>query len=136
MGLQRLAFCIFAESINEYMFQTIILSFLQSFLELILDVLYFPVWWYSIGLKNTGVWAIRKIIQGEKVLGLKIWVVNLFHPMYGVRDWQGKIISFFMRLIQIIFRSILMVGWIGVILILSLAWVVVPVFVVYQIIRL
>ena len=117
------------------MFQIFFLSSLKAiFLDIILDVFYFRVWWYTKGLKNAGIWALEKISQGEKVLGLKIWVINLFHPMYGVRDWQGKIISFFMRLIQIIFRSILMLIWIGIIFILFLTWITGPVFVIYRII--
>ncbi len=114
------------------MFQTIILTSLKSiFFDLILDIFYFPIWWYSRGLKNAVVWALGKIGQGEKVLGLKIWVINLFHPMYGVEDWQGKIISFFMRLFQIIFRLILMLVWIGFIFGLFLIWVLAPIFTIF-----
>ena len=117
------------------MFQVIVLTFLKSvFFDLILDIFYFPIWWYTKGLKNAGNWALEKISQGEKVLGLKIWVINLFHPMYGVRDWQGKIISFFMRLIQIIFRLILMLIWIGIVLGILGVWIAGPIFVIYRII--
>lgn len=101
--------------------------------DIIGNVLYFPVWWYTKGLKKAALFCWRKIVRGEKVLGLKIWLTNLFKPMYGQQDWQGKLISFFMRLIQLVFRTIIMIIWIIIVFVLFIIWIILPVFVVYQI---
>jgi len=72
--------------------------------DLTLDVAYFPLWWYSAGLlerfKSTG-----EMIQGSaKSLQLMLWIKNIFTPMYGQYDWQSRLISIFMRGVQIIGR--------------------------------
>ena len=102
-------------------------------IDIVGNILYFPIWWYSQGLKEAGLFCLRKISNGEKVLGLKIWLVNLFKPMYGQYDWQGKLISFFMRLVQLVFRTIAMIIWIIIVFVLFIIWLVLPPFVIYQI---
>jgi hypothetical protein len=102
--------------------------------ELITDILMFPVWWYSRGFFN---WI--KSVSGflsnrEKSIGLFVWIKNLFTPMYGQSDWQGRLISFFMRLAQIVFRGIFMLFWLIISIILIVAWPVLPVFVWYEIV--
>jgi hypothetical protein len=55
--------------------------------------------------------------------------------MFGQYDWQGRIISLFMRLFQIIIRSAALLIWLavcGAIFLLWLALPVVMVWLVYQ----
>jgi hypothetical protein len=70
----------------------------------------------------------------QKALALLVWIRNIFRPMYAQYDFAGILISFFIRLVQIIFRSFILLFW----LIFSLAvvafWVLLPVFVIYEII--
>ena len=40
------------------------------------------------------------------MLAIGVWTKNIFVPMFGMHDWQSRIISFFMRVVQIIGRSI------------------------------
>ena len=54
--------------------------------------------------------------------------------MYGQRDIQGKIISFFVRLSQIIFRGIIMIFWIIIALAAFWFWFLAPIVIVYMII--
>ncbi len=79
------------------------------------DVWRFPVWWYSEGLfkvlKNVGLF-----VKGyARRLALMVWVKNIFVPMFGRYDWQSRIISVFMRSVNIVFRGlmVLIVGIIG-----------------------
>jgi len=76
----------------------------SAILALPRDLLYFPLWWYSSGFirfaKNFG-HALRYKWQD---LGVGVWAKNLFVPMFGVRDIAGRLISFFMRLVNIIGR--------------------------------
>jgi hypothetical protein len=110
------------------------LTLAKIFADILKDIVFFPFWWYSIGLvktvKNLAVFVADK----EKSLGLAVWIKNIFVPMYGQRDIQGAIISFFVRLIQIIFRSLFLLIWIIIALIGFLIWLAVPFLIVYMIV--
>lgn len=99
----------------------------QIIISLILEVVYFPVWWYSVGLlrllKNT--W--RFFCSRERDLGFLIWLKNIFVPMYGQYDFMGRIISFVMRLVQIIARGFILLCWGLISLAIIILWVVSPV---------
>lgn len=90
----------------------------RSFGDVILDVLQFPVWWYSRGLVRFFSYCEKNIAGTARSLSLKVWMKNLFVPMYGHYDWQSRIISVFMRTVQIIGRLIAFVVW-GVIILLG-----------------
>jgi hypothetical protein len=107
---------------------------LQVIIDFIKDILYFPLWWYSAGAAKAFLFSLNKIRNMARQLGLKIWVANLFRPMFGQYDFAGRVISFFIRLVQIIARSIMMVVWIVLMLILFLIWLALPPFIIYQII--
>jgi hypothetical protein len=97
-------------------------------------VLYFPLWWYSKGfiLVIKGGWNWLK--DFEQTLGFMIWIRNLFVPMFGQRDIQGRLISFFLRLVQIIFKGIVLVLFSLVVLFFVIAWLILPIFIIYQIV--
>jgi hypothetical protein len=101
--------------------------------ELVGDAIRFPVWWYTTGLKKTARGCINSVKATEERWGLRIWAKNIFVPMFGEYDWQGRIISFFMRLFQIIARSIFVGIWAIIMFILFLAWLVLPAFILSQI---
>jgi hypothetical protein len=101
--------------------------------ELAGEILYFPFWWYSAGLLKIVKFLNNFIRDREKSLGFLVWAKNIFRPMYGQYDWQGRLISFFIRLIQIIFRGVIMLFWLLVALAIFLFWVILPFLVLYQI---
>lgn len=101
--------------------------------DLIKDLLYFPVWWYGRGLQKRWKIALKEIKDGYRNLALKILILNLFKPMYGEKDRQGRIISFFARLIMLLGRSVEMLIWVLFIFILLAIWTIAPLFVVRQI---
>lgn len=98
------------------------------------DVLFFPFWWYSFGLFKTLIWLKNFISDKQKSLGLGVWVKNIFVPMYGQRDWQGMLISFFVRLVQIIGRSIAMIFWLIISFVIFWSWLLLPAAIIYGII--
>lgn len=102
--------------------------------ELGRDILYFPVWWYAHGLLELIDKLIIFIKNREKGLALSVWVKNIFRPMYGQTDWQGKLISFGFRIFEIIARGIIMLFWLIFVLIIIFVWIILPIFVVYEII--
>ena len=111
------------------MVNSFILIFKLIFWEVFVDILYFPVWWYTLGLARAGRNAWRKIRDTEATLGVWLWIRNIFVPMFGQHDAAGRIISFVMRIFQIIGRS-LMLCLISIFeIILLLFWIVLPVFI-------
>ena len=107
---------------------------LQIFAELVRDVLYFPAWWYSRGLINLIMSLINFLADKQKALALFVWVKNIFRPMYAQYDWQGLLFSVFMRIVQIIFRSLIMLFWLMVCLAIIIFWILLPALVIYEII--
>ena len=73
--------------------------------KIVWDFVYFPLWWYSEGLLKTlrGVYNFWR--EQEASLGFSVWLKNIFVPMYGQQDFAGRAISFFIRLVQIIYRG-------------------------------
>ena len=107
---------------------------IQILTELFTDIILFPVWWYSRGFWQWGKTLFKFLKKRQKGIGLMVWAKNIFRPMYGQTDWQGKLISFFVRLAQIIIRGIVMLFWVLFVLFCFLLWPILPLFVIYEII--
>lgn len=90
------------------------------------DIVTTPIWWYTTGLLVVLKWFKKSVEQLWYQLGVSLWARHLFTPMFQQYDWQGRIISFFMRVIQLIVRSIGFVVMTLMLGILVCAWVMVP----------
>lgn len=105
----------------------------QIILKTIGEIVYFPIWWYSVGLWE----SVRKIarfwLNQEKSLGFTIWAKNIFVPMYGQHDWAGRLISFFIRLVQIIVRGLALLFWLVLCILCLFIWLLAPIFLVIAI---
>jgi hypothetical protein len=110
------------------------LVFQRIFIEAIFDAVYFPVWWYTGGAKHALIWCFGVFISGNAALAPGLWLKNIFVPMFGQYDIHGRIISFFMRLFQVIGRGIALVVWLAVCLALFAAWLVLPAVVVFDLV--
>src|SRR3989338_945390 len=77
----------------------------RLFLSLFFEIISAPLWWYSRGLfwvmKSVG----SSIADTAAAAGLGLWVRNIFVPMYGQHDVWGRIVSFIIRLPNIVGRS-------------------------------
>lgn len=71
--------------------------------------------------------------RGNNRLAPGIWLANIFVPMFGQFDWQGRIVSFFMRVVQVVVRTGVLAIWLVVCLLLFFSWFVIPVVVIYGI---
>lgn len=91
------------------------------------DILYFPIWWYSVGFLRQVKGISIFLHNQEQSLGFFIWLKNIFVPMYGQRDFAGRLISFLIRLVQITFRGVLLLIWLILLLSLIIVWLVGPV---------
>lgn len=102
--------------------------------ELIWNIIFFPLWWYTAGFMVMINGLINFVSNREKGLGFLVWLKNIHKPMYGLTDWQGKLISFFMRLLNVILRGILLLFFIVLAFIFALVWIALPPFVLFQIV--
>lgn len=87
------------------------------------EVLYFPVWWYTDGLRWWSQMLLRQLIATEYRLAVRILVRTLFQPMYGDRTRSGRIISFFMRLVLIVGKGLTLVVWASVFVCAWVLWI-------------
>lgn len=118
------------------MTQNVILATIKYILvEIILDILYFPVWWYSKGLLRVLRWAAGSAsFHLQRRVALRIWLRNMFKPMYGDYSRDGRIISIVFRFIILIWKLISAGLWLVVLAVLVLVWVALPAAVVYYIV--
>lgn len=104
-------------------------------LEFFLDFLYAPIWWYTKGLKRAAGAAARLVEAGNAQFAPGIWLLNIFVPMFGQYDWQGRLVSFFVRLFNVIIRSILLIIWVLFSLVVFTLWIFIPVLIAYMFVR-
>ncbi|EKD33438.1 MAG: hypothetical protein ACD_76C00029G0003 [uncultured bacterium] len=95
-------------------------------IDTIADIFAFPFWWYSQGLEDASKACVGSVSNMVQILAVKIWIKNLLVPMYGATDIGGRIISFAVRLVQIIGRSIVLAVWSAVFFVVFLLYVFVP----------
>jgi len=103
--------------------------------DVIGDALYFPLWWYSRGLLRFLFALVGRWRNMAAKLGLGVWTRYLFTPMFGQYDAAGRIISFFVRIFQIMMRSALMLAAAVAAAALLGVYLTLPIFVVWQIAR-
>jgi len=102
--------------------------------EILLDFVYFPLWWYSHGFKKVVLFCLEQMKEWGERLSLRILFANLFKPMYSDYSRSGRIISFFLRIIVFGFKLVLMLVWVIVLLILLFVYLLLPPFIIYNIV--
>lgn len=102
-------------------------------IQLIKDLALLPVWWYTLGFYKVLRWCGRFIFDWWRSLALSVWLRYLFVPMYGQSDFTGRLISFFMRAVQILFRSVVMLFWLTIALLIIVAYLALPLLIALQI---
>lgn len=103
--------------------------------DLIIDLGYWPVWWYTRGLKEFSVFYSRHLKRVWHSQALDILLKNWFKPMYAQTDIQGRIISFFFRTLMILWRAVFFVVWLLSLTALLVVWVTIFPLSIFMIIR-
>lgn len=91
--------------------------------ELIGNIVMFPVWWYTRGLAGVIQYGLSMMKYRLESYAFSVWIRNLFVPMYGMRDWSARLISFVMRVVVIVARGCALIVEACLYLTLVLAWV-------------
>lgn len=94
--------------------------------EAVIDVFRFPLWWYSSGLVQAVRFARDFVVGYEHSLALRVWVKNIFVPMFGQYDWQSRIISVFMRLVNIVGRGLALMLLLVIVIVAFLVYLLLP----------
>jgi hypothetical protein len=102
-------------------------------IDLLGEVLYFPIWWYTQGLKRIVLGVFKSIKNTNRNLAVGLMFKSLNKPMYGQYDREGRIISFFFRLILTLFRSIGFLILVIFYLLIIVFWVFLPIIIVWGI---
>lgn len=103
-------------------------------IEILWDIVYFPIWWYSKGLARVGRYCLNSAnFHLHRKLALGLWFRSMFKPMYGDYTKEGRIISFFMRIVVLVWKLLSVFVWFIILLIIFIAWVILPALVIYYI---
>ncbi|MFA6322964.1 MAG: hypothetical protein WCX71_05880 [Candidatus Buchananbacteria bacterium] len=102
-------------------------------LDFIFDFVYWPIWWYTKGFVKVLIFAKNEIVEQAEILGVGVWLKNLFTPMYGMYDWESRLISFLVRLTLLFFRLILLFVWSIFVVIFLIFWLILPIIIVWEI---
>lgn len=94
----------------------------------------FLVWWYTTGLYTILQRLQRRTAELVRALHLKTLVKYLFVPMYGYNDIWSRLISFPVRLVQLSLLLAYAVTFVGLEIILVLAWFLLPLVIVINIV--
>ncbi|MBU0597893.1 hypothetical protein KKF61_02755, partial [Patescibacteria group bacterium] len=93
---------------------------------------YFPIWWYSKGLLRVYHYCINSVSTHiRRRLALGIWLRSMFKPMYGDYTKEGRIISFGMRIVVLIYKIVAMLVWLIILLVIFIAWIILPILIIY-----
>lgn len=97
------------------------------FIGWILEIIFFPIWWYTFGLLQTMSFAVEYLRRHEQQVGFLIWFKNIFVPMYGQTDIISRLVSFFVRSVQVLVRGAIMSVFLLISMALVVLWLAVPV---------
>lgn len=73
-------------------------NFSRILLDCVREILYFPLWWYSRGIKKYWAWAWSKIKRVEDILAFSVMLQNIYRPLYGDYSVIGILIGPVIRL--------------------------------------
>jgi len=102
--------------------------------EIIWDIVYFPIWWYTKGLLRIMNYCLDSAtFHVKRRMALGIWLKNMFKPMYGDYTKEGRLISFFMRVIVLIWKLVGTVLWLIILVVIFIMWLLLPLIIIYYI---
>jgi hypothetical protein len=103
------------------------------YLDWLVEIFIFPFWWYSVGLLRAIHYVWGFLLRREQQIGFLIWFENIFVPMYGQTDFISRLISFIIRLFQVIVRGLVLILFIVIALAMLVIWLILPPLAIYQI---
>lgn len=103
--------------------------------ELIFDVVRFPAWWYTTGVRKAARFWLNEVRAYGERLSLRILFKNLLQPMYGDYTKTGRAISVGLRIITFIFRIAFFILWAAAVTVFLSVWIALPLLIAYAVYR-
>ena len=97
------------------------------FRDFVGSLFWFPIWWYTTGIKRVVTGSLRTLVFRWREYGLQIWLRNFFVPMYGQYDLTGRFVSILVRFAVLIARLVAIVAEALFYVVISIAWILAPV---------
>ncbi|MCX6800243.1 MAG: hypothetical protein NT091_03810 [Candidatus Falkowbacteria bacterium] len=110
-----------------------ILSFI-ALGNFIVEIIYFPIWWYTFGVWETANKIFNFLKEQEKSMAFVLWIKNIGKPMYGEYNAKGIIISSIVRIFQILSTGSILFILSLISISLVILWLVLPYLVITNII--
>lgn len=101
--------------------------------DIIWNVVYFPLWWYTRGLLRILQMIKREIGGVARMLHLPTLFKYLLKPMYGYTDIVSRIISFYVRIVQFVVLLAFTLVVVAGLLVLLVIWMLAPVITIYSV---
>ena len=73
------------------------------------NILTFPLWWYTSGSRVVWQWTKRELRFGLHQTGLLLFARHMHEPLYGDYTKSGIILSFFLRLVLLLYKLLLFI---------------------------
>lgn len=113
-----------------------LLNFIPVFFrELLFDFLFFIVWWYTAGLKRISTNLLNEFLKALRRLSLRIFLKNIFNPLYGDYSRSGRIIGFVLRSIIFVVLIITAFIWLVLLFVVLAGWIFAPLLFLYFLLR-
>ncbi len=103
----------------------------RVFFELVSDAITGPLWYYTKGTVYIFSWWLDHVRSSWHGTAVGLWARNIMVPMFGQYDWQGRLVSFFIRFFQVIFRFIGFVFISAGFTVITILWFIGPIAAVY-----
>jgi len=69
-----------------------------------LNLLTFPLWWYTRGLRTVWAWAKQRARYDLRATGLLLFSRHMSEPLFGDYTRSGRLVGFFLRLAILIYK--------------------------------
>jgi len=98
---------------------TIVQEGIKSFFD-------FPRWWYTRGLLLTTNRLQQLWKYSLHATSISVWMRNFFVPMYGDTSLAGRFISFFLRFVMVLGKSVFLLGGLVGLVVIFLGYLLFP----------
>ena len=76
-------------------------------------------------------WSAESMADIVRIAGLKIWLKSMFKPMFQDYSKEGRIISFIMRVVLLLFKLLMISMWAAIVAVLVIGWLLLPLAIVW-----
>lgn len=87
-----------------------------------LNLLTFPLWWYTHGLVAVWIWARRRARYDLRATGIVLFSRHLSEPLFGDYTRSGMVVGFFLRIVLLFGKSLMLLFRFALIAVVLIAY--------------